>query len=207
MLDRRFFLLLAASGAVASSPAHADAAAEVRQAITDLYVALGVAMRSGKRTPFQQRFDALAPVIDRVFDLDTILRVSVGLRWSSLEDATRSRLVTAFRRFTVASYVVSFDSFDGERLEILPATKASGTDQIVLSRLISSSDEPIKLDYLMRSGAGGWKIVDVLLDGTISRVAVQRSDFRALLAKGDGTALVESLDRKLADLVGGKPGG
>ena len=29
--------------------------------------------------------------------------------------------------------------------------------------------------------ADAWKAVDVLLDGTISRVAVQRSDFRSLL--------------------------
>ncbi len=32
--------------------------------------------------------------------------------------------------------------------------------------------------------AGGWRIVDVLLDGSISRVAVQRSDFRSLLGNG-----------------------
>jgi phospholipid transport system substrate-binding protein len=46
-------------------------------------------------------------------------------------------------------------------------------------------------------------VIDVLLDGTISRVAVQRSDFRGLLADGDASALVASLEQKIADLSGG----
>jgi phospholipid transport system substrate-binding protein len=42
----------------------------------------------------------------------------------------------------------------------------------------------------------------VLADGAISRVAVQRSDFRALLAKGGGQALVASLKQKVDELAG-----
>ena len=41
-------------------------------------------MRTGHTTPFPQRFDALAPVVDQVFDLETVLKVSVGLRWDSM---------------------------------------------------------------------------------------------------------------------------
>ena len=40
---------------------------------------------------------------------------------------------------------------------------------------------PTPLDYVMRQGEKGRRAVDVLLDGSISRVAVQRSDFRSLL--------------------------
>jgi phospholipid transport system substrate-binding protein len=45
--------------------------------------------------------------------------------------------------------------------------------------------------------------VDVLADGAISRVAVQRSDFRRLLTRGGAPALAESLRMKSADLAGG----
>jgi phospholipid transport system substrate-binding protein len=55
----------------------------------------------------------------------------------------------------------------------------------------------------MRTSTMGWRIIDVLLDGTISRVAVQRSDFRALLASGDPAPLINSLKRKVVDLSGG----
>ena len=56
----------------------------------------------------------------------------------------------------------------------------------------------------MRQTPSGWKAVDVLADGAISRVAVQRSDFRTVLAGGGGAALVAKLERKVADLSGGR---
>jgi phospholipid transport system substrate-binding protein len=43
----------------------------------------------------------------------------------------------------------------------------------------------------------------VLADGAISRVAVQRSDFRSLLMRGGAPALAASLQQKTADLGGG----
>ena len=67
-------------------------------------------MRAGRSTPFPQRFDALAPSVDRAFDLETILKVSVGLRWDQLGPTMQAKLLKAFRRFTVATYVANFDS-------------------------------------------------------------------------------------------------
>ena len=55
----------------------------------------------------------------------------------------------------------------------------------------------------MEQTPSGWKVVDVLAAGSISRVAVQRSDFRHLLSNGGGDALLASLRRKTADLSGG----
>jgi phospholipid transport system substrate-binding protein len=60
----------------------------------------------------------------------------------------------------------------------------------------------VKLSYVMRQTPAGWKAVDVLADGSISRVAVQRSDFRALLANGGSPALVASLEQKVSELAG-----
>ena len=64
--------------------------------------------------------------------------------------------------------------------------------------------DPIRLDYVMRDENGKWRAVDVLLDGSISRVAVQRSDFRKILAeRRRGCAEIASLRRKISDLSDG----
>ena len=167
-----------------------------------LYIALEVAMRAGPTTPFPQRFDALAPVVDQAFDLETVLKVSVGLRWDNMAPEARARLLDAFRRFTIATYVANFDKFDGERFRILPGARDSGADRIVETEIVSGG-QPLRLDYVMRDENGTWRAVDVLLEGSISRVAVQRSDFRKILASGDADALVASLRRKIADLSDG----
>ena len=160
-------------------------------------------MRMGPKAPFQQRFDLIALVADRALDLDTILRVSVGLRWSALDETARKSLFTVFRAFTIASYAANFDKDNGDRFEVLPEVRTSGADRIVQSKLIVSDGAPVRIDYVMRDGTGGWRVVDVLLDGSISRVAVQRSDFRALLASDDPAPLVASLSRKVTELSGG----
>ena len=160
-------------------------------------------MRAGATTAFAQRFAMLAPVIDRVFDLSSILQVSVGPTWSSLPPDQHSALLTAFRRYTIANYVNSFDNYNGQRFEVQPDSRSLGNgDQVAQTRIISSSGESHELDYVMRQTAAAWKAVDVLADGSISRVAVQRSDFRRLVARGGGQALIDSLNQKTVDLSG-----
>ncbi len=200
-MKRRTLLGVAAMLPFAAGRAWAQS--DSRQVVQELYDGLRASLRMGANATFQQRFDRLAPVIDRVFDLDTILRVSVGLRWAQLDAATRQTVASIFRIFTIASYAANFDKDGGERFEVLPQVRASGGDQIVQSRLIPGGGDPIRIDYLVRATAMGPRIVDVLLDGSISRVAVQRSDFRGLLVSGDPAPLVDSLRRKVAELSGG----
>ena len=204
-LTRRGVLLgLALTGFVAApSVLRAATLDDVGKPIAELNAGLLQAMRGGTKTAFASRFAALAPLVDRAFDLPGILRASVGQHWTGLAEQDRSELQDVFRRFTIASYVASFNTFDGERFELLPEPRAVGTDQVVGTLLVPATGEPIRLDYVMRQQDGAWRAVDVLADGTISRVAVQRSDFRALLAQGGVRALIGSLQKKLADLSGG----
>jgi phospholipid transport system substrate-binding protein len=203
-LNRRTLLLTASAFAIAlTRPSAAQATDTQMQAqLLDLYAALETVMKAGRSTPFSQRFDTLAPVVDKVFDLQTVLKVSVGMRWDTMTPDVQDRLLKAFRRFTVATYVANFDKYDGEQFQVLPGARDSGTDRIVGSEIVAPGQK-FRLDYVMRDGKGVWRVVDVLLDGSISRVAVQRSDFRKILASGDADALIASLKRKVADLSDG----
>lgn len=175
-----------------------DAAAPIQA----LNQALLAAMHAGKATPFMQRYNALAPVVDATFDLPVILQSSVGLRWASLPPADQQRLLDVFRKFTVSSYVANFDSFTGERIESIPGGRTIGADQVVPTRIVPARGDPTSIDYVMRRTAAGWRAVDVLLNGSISQVAVYRSDWRSSLASG-AAPLIANLQRKVADLSGG----
>ncbi len=177
--------------------------AEATAPISALNRGLIAGMRAGKATPFAKRFATLAPLVEGAFDIPGILQASVGPRWSALPPAQQTQLLDVFRRFTIASYVANFDSFDGEKLELLPDSRNVGADQVVASQIVPSSGAPTRIDYVMRRTPAGWRAVDVLLNGSISRVAVQRSDFRSLLGSGDAGPLIQSLQRKIADLSGG----
>ncbi|WP_428541715.1 ABC transporter substrate-binding protein [Rhodopila sp.] len=179
---------------------HADSAAvaPIRQLVQGL---LRV-MKAGRGTPFAERVEMLGPVIDQTFDLDTILKTSVGIGWNTLSQDQQATLFAAFRRYTVASYVNGFDQND-QHFEVNPDTRVSGNDQVVRVRIVHDSGDRDELDHVMRQGPKGWRVVDILADGVISRVAVQRSDFRQLLSRGGAAALAQSLESKSADLATG----
>ncbi|HET6609345.1 MAG TPA: ABC transporter substrate-binding protein [Rhodopila sp.] len=186
-----------------AAPGAASGGTALDKPLLDLYAGLEAAMRAGRATPFTQRFDALAPAVDHAFDLMTILKVSVGLRWDSMDQGTQTRLLTVFRRFIIATYIANFDKYDGERFRVLPNARESGEDRIVKTEIVPQTGDSIRLDYVMRQEQNQWRAVDILLDGSISRVAVQRSDFRKILAGGDADALISSLRRKISDLSDG----
>jgi phospholipid transport system substrate-binding protein len=199
--------LITASLAVVIGAAIPARAAEDDQAviapIQRLVDGLLQVMKAGPATPFSKRFDMLEPVIVQTFDLPAILQESIGVSWAGLPPDQRNMLTAAFRRYTVATYVNGFDGFDGQKFLISPTTRAVGSEQVVQTKIVPRTGETHELDYVMRTGLSGWRAVDVLADGSISRVAVQRSDFRRLLARGGAQALVASLRNKSLDLSDG----
>jgi len=209
-IGRRSMLALGGTVLVVSAlPAHqaharTDGATGPTAPIQRLNQALLQGMREGPLTPFPQRYEKLEPVIDQTFDLPLILAESIGLLWSSLPSQQKSDLLAAFRRYTVSSYAANFNSYSGQRFEISPDVRhLSNGEAIVDTRIIPVQGSPNTLDYVMRAVNNDWRVVDVLADGSISRVAVQRSDFRQLLLSGGVPALVAGLRRKVANLSGG----
>ena len=172
-----------------------------------LIAGLLLIMKAGRTTPFSQRAEMLGPVVDATFDLPTVLHESIGTAWTALPEDQRAALEAAFRRYTIASYVNSFDAFDGQRFETLPEVRAVGNgEQVVQTRIVPRTGDGHELDYVMRQRPDGWRVVDVLADGAVSRVAVQRSDFRRLLSRGGAPALLAQLQQKTVDLSGGAAG-
>lgn len=169
-----------------------------------LDAALLAAMKAGLSIPFAQRFATLVPVIEQTFDLDAILAASIGLGWLALPSDQKAQLLAAFRRYTVASYVANFDSYTGQMFQISPTLRGVGNIEVIVqTKIVPPDGSATRLDYVMRNGPSGWKAVDVLADGSISRVAVQRSDFRHLLTSGGAPALLAALEHKVASLSGG----
>jgi phospholipid transport system substrate-binding protein len=160
-------------------------------------------MHAGQSTPFAQRMQTMTPIVERTFNLPLILQNSVGLRWSSFSPTQKEQLQEVFGQYTVANYVANFDSYSGERFEISPSLRRVGSDEVVETRIVPKSGDPTRIDYVMRNSGSAWQAVDVLVDGSISRVAVQRSDFRSLLGSGGAASLISHLRNKVAGFQSG----
>jgi phospholipid transport system substrate-binding protein len=104
-----------------------------------------------------------------------------------------------FSRYTISVYANRFDDYGGERFEVDAKPTASPNGAIVGSRIIKANGEPVPLNYLVRQdGAGGWKVVDVYLSGTISELASRRSEFVAVLHQSGADGLIKLLEQRTA---------
>jgi phospholipid transport system substrate-binding protein len=191
-------MLSASPAAMAADPSGPTAPIE------QLDTALLAAMKAGQNTPFAQRYAMLAPAVEQAYDLNTVLAAAVGPAWFSMTAAQKAALEPAFQRYTISDYTANFDSYDGQSFRVLPQTRAlPDGDVVVRTQIERPNKSPVTIDYVMRHRPAGWKVVDVLSDGAISSVAVQRSDFTALLASGGAPALEAGLQRKVQTLSNG----
>ena len=201
MISRR--LILAAALAAAAALPLRFAAAETSPpaaTISSFYDSLLSVMKEGPALGFKGRADRLSPSIRRAFDFPLMTRLMVGLQWPSLTPEQQERLVAAFSDFSVAIYASRFDEYSGERFEVDPKATPTTGGVVVRTKLVKSDGDPVELDYLLREANGAWQIVDVYLSGTVSELATRRSEFSSVMRSGGPEALVDLLQKKVAEL-------
>jgi len=193
-------LFLAFSLVVGTLVGSAAALARDPQAdVRGFYDTLLSTMKNGPTLGQSGRYARLAPVVDRVFDVPFMTRLAIGSTWATLPPAQQQRLTEAFRHYIAATYADRFDSWSGEQLQVT-GEQPYNSDVIVQTKIVKTNGEATTLNYLMRQNQDSWQISDVYLDGTISQLAVQRSEFNSILRREGVDGLVMALDRK-ADLL------
>ncbi len=193
---------------LAFMPLAALAATPEAAPVASLDSALIATMKAGSAgTGYQDRYNTLDPVVESSFNLPAITKNSVGFLWNTLPAAQQQQLAALMEQFTVASYVSQFNSFGGEQINLLPAEKALGAKRIIQTQIVpADGSSPTEIDYVVGEDGSGWQISDVLLNGTISQVAIHSSDFSALVTSGDASQLITALKSKIAALSSGSTG-
>jgi phospholipid transport system substrate-binding protein len=175
-------------------------AVDAQNNVRGFYDTLLTTMRNGSTLGQSGRYARLVPVVDRVFDVSSMTRMAIGPSWATLTPAQQQQLVEAFRHYITATYADRFDSYSGQQLQVT-GERPFNTDVIVQTKIVKSNGDATTLDYLMRQNQGSWQISDVYLDGTISQLAIQRSEFHSILRRDGVDGLVMALNRKV-DLLG-----
>lgn len=199
-VSRRAFLLFPLPAAIALRCAAAAEAGGPVAVIQRFYDALLSVMKEAKRLGFDQRYQRLAPAVAQTYNLGLMSRLTIGPEWNRLQPAQQQAVTDAFSRYTISLYANRFDDFNGERFEVDPNTTTNANGVLVQSTFIKADHEKIVFNYLMRQTGELWQAIDVYLDGTISQLATQRSEYGSVLQQGGADALVKLLDERIAGL-------
>jgi phospholipid transport system substrate-binding protein len=199
-VSRRAFLLFPLPASIALRCVAAAEAGGPVAVIQRFYDALLSVMKEAKRLGFDQRYQRLAPAVAQTYNLALMSRLTIGPEWNRLQPAQQQAVTDAFSRYTISLYANRFDDFNGERFEVDPSTTTNTNGVLVQSTFIKADREKIVFNYLMRQTGDLWQAIDVYLNGTISQLATQRSEYGSVLQQGGADALVKLLDERIAGL-------
>ena len=199
-------LLLLLALAAPARAAEPEAAPSGATAVIDrLHTVLIDSMKHAEALGFEGRYERLEPTLRQTFDFDFMAEKACGRYWRTLGDPDRQRMRAIFARFTLSTYASRFAGYSGERFEIESEAPAPRDTVFVRTQLVRSEGEDnVEINYRLHRTEAGWRVIDVLLRGTVSELALRRSEYSSVIKRDGFQALVDTLEAKIADLAAGK---
>ena len=187
------FLLPAATRAAALSASPGEVVEELHGHLLDT-------MKHAETLGYGGRVQNLSVILPKSFDLGFMAQKCVGRYWAKLDDADQVRWVDTFTRLTAANYAGRFVGFSGQHFETLGEEPAAHDTVLVRTRLVNPGDEDVELHYRLLETDEGWRIIDVYLNGTVSELALRRSEYGSALKRDGFEKLVSNVNSKIEKL-------
>ncbi len=172
-----------------------------RDVVAALNDALLGVLRQSNDLDYAGRFTLLAPILENMFDLEYMARQAVGRSFLDLDEPQRQAWYTLFKDYMTANYAARFDHFSDQQFEILGEEPGAKDTVLVRTRVIDPAAENVDLSYRMHRTDGAWKVADVYLKGTVSELALRRSEYASVLKRDGFEALIANVKAKIADFA------
>lgn len=190
-------LVLAMMAAMVRSPLadEGEAAAAFVRNFSDQ----AIAMLSDETLDDEARTREFRRLLKTGFQLELIGRFVLGRHWRSASAAEQVEFTQLFEDYLVASYARQFSEYGGEQLVVDGGRPKGKSGAIVMSRIVRPEGAPFQVEWRLRHGDEGWRIIDVVVEG-VSMAVTHRSEFSSVIASQGGSVagLLEVLRSKTA---------
>jgi len=201
-------LALAAGGvaAVAPSPFTSPAMAEngARNAGAEQFVQVqaqrALTILSQHRGDVGSEKRLFRAFIDQVADVPRITYFVLGKYSRTISPAQQRDFATVFRAYASNVYESRLNEYHGETLKVTGSVARTPTDVIVQSQVSGGKlDQPVTVSWRVIAEGGGWRVVDVQVDGVWLAIT-QQQDFVSTIdnAGGNIQVLIDQLKRQVA---------
>lgn len=159
-----FFACLIAASPVWARPVAKDAADLVKETTEQMLAALRKEEQTIQQHP-ERLYDLVSDIVLPHFDFEVMARSVLGKYWNRANAEQRQRFMEEFRNLLVRTYAGSLAEYSGETVNFLPLRPGSSQDEVtVRTEIQQKSGFPIPVDYELRYGEDGWKVVGVTID-------------------------------------------
>jgi phospholipid transport system substrate-binding protein len=190
-------------GLIAGPVAHGSTTADDPTAMVKGTVGQVLEVLSDKQTPQQMRQRKVLDIVAGRFDFTDMARSSLGYNWKKLSPAQQEQFVPLFTAtaFMEDAYVTKIDSYSGQQVRFLgqTSTAADAAEVKTVVQPANSTDQPIRIDYLVKQTDGDWKVYDVTVDD-ISITANYRNQFNRMIDERGFDGLMSAMHEKQQEL-------
>ena len=140
----------------------------------------------------------LEGLIRRGFDLDLTSQLVLGKYWNRASQAHRQAFKELFAQYLLHSYARHLRAYRVETLAIVSSNPGGKDDILVETRVEGAQgDDPENPVWRLRRRDGGFKIIDVHVDG-ISLALTERSQFGSVIRRNGLDGMLSALRKQVA---------
>jgi phospholipid transport system substrate-binding protein len=188
--NRRTFLTLAVGSLVlAAAPVALASSAEdfVRAKQTELMALL----KNNRPT------SEIDKVFDQVLDYRNLAESALRDHWAERTDAEKQEFTTLLSKLVRASYRKNLKKTLGYEVTYQGTEKVEEGEVVrtIAKNTKNAREEPLSIDYVVRSQGGSQRIVDVVTEGA-SMVGGYRSSFNRIMKKGGFAEVLKRMRKK-----------
>jgi phospholipid transport system substrate-binding protein len=121
-------------------------------------------------------------VLETDFDLNYMARSALGKHWDQATSDQRERFLKVAANAEAHAYAKRFGQYGGQTLTVdrsMPKMRGDGVS-IVSSKLTQTDAEPLAIQWDVRNGGQGARIVDVRIEG-VSMVVTRRAEYNSFI--------------------------
>jgi len=137
---------------------------------------------------------SIRAVVDEVIDWEEMSRRSLGIHWQKRTDEEKREFVRLFSQLIEKTYKDKVEDYAGEKVNYV-GEKIDGDYAEVESRILTSKNTEIPVNYKMTRKQGKWWVYDIVIEG-VSFVNNYRTQFNSILASSSYPGLVKQLKAK-----------
>jgi phospholipid transport system substrate-binding protein len=192
-LRRTFLTLVACSLALAITPVALAGSSSAEDFVKTKQTELMKLVKQGKPDAEVDK------VFDQVLDYRVLAEAALGEHWAERTAAERDEFTALLAQLVRSSYRKNLKKTLGYEVAYKGTEKGKDGDIVrtVATSKKDAREEPMSIDYVVRSQAAGQRIVDVVTEGS-SMVANYRSSFNRIMKKGGFAEVLKRMRKKAA---------
>ena len=190
-------LVASAVGLAATATPSATHAADAPAAVVEQITSRVITILADPATSVDDKRHRVEDVVYASIDFETLSRLVLARNWSRFTEPQQTEFMKQFKEHLAMTYGRNVENYKNEKVTITGSREEAKSDWTVKTKILRGGPGDILVDYRLRQRDGGWRIIDVIIEG-VSLVSNFRSQFQDVVSGGGPERLIALLREKNA---------